>query len=130
MTVDLSGFNPHARPAHTEGRKILTEHSESELSTFLRESFEQHTGPFARAVFTSREVLDFVSLAAPESARRYATQRAVAAWLQERNFYSHDYFENVDNVRRHFRAWSRLERKADFERARLAQKSEKKESFI
>jgi hypothetical protein len=130
LTVDLSGFNPHARPAHTEGRKILTEHSESELSTFLRESFEQHTGPFARAVFTSREVLDFVSRAAPESARRYATQRAVAAWLQERNFYSHDYFENVDNVRRHFRAWSRLERKADFERARLAQKSEKKESFI
>lgn len=129
LTVDLSGFNPHARPAHTEGRKILTEHSESELSTFLRETWEQNAGPFARAVFTSREVLDFVSLSAPESARRFASQRAVAAWLDGRNFHAHDFHEtDAGGVRRHFRAWSRHERKADFERARLAQKSEKAEN--
>jgi len=126
--VDLSGFNPHARPAHTEGRKILTEHSESELSTFLREAFEQNAGPFARQVFSSREVLDFVSLAAPESARRFASQRAVAAWLDGRNFHAHEFHEYENGMRRHFRAWSRFERKADFERARLAQKSEKTEN--
>lgn len=119
LKVDLSGFNPHARPTHTEGRKILTEHSESELSTFLRESWEQHAGPFAKEVFTSREVLDFVSLGGPDSARRYATQRAVTQWLDSRNFHSHDYHDTVDGQRRHFRAWSRHEKKADFERARL-----------
>lgn len=127
--VDLSGFNPHARPAHTEGRKILTEHSESELSAFLRETLEQHAGPFARAVFTSREVLDYVTLYGPDSARRFATRRGVAGWLEERNFFGHDYYEtDAGGVRRHFRAWSRFERKADFERARLALKDAKTEN--
>lgn len=117
LSVDLSGFNPHARPIKTEGRNLLTRASMSELDTYLNEIAQAVEGPFGREVFALKDVITYLSFNAPESARRYATQRAVSYWLDAHGWRAYDYHDTVDGVRKHLSAWFKGTREA-FETAR------------
>jgi hypothetical protein len=124
LTVDLSGFNPHARPGDTEGRTLLTQQSESELAAYLREIEAANDGPFANRIFSTRELLDFVTFNGPDSARRFATQRAVHYWLDGRGFRSHDVHEtDARGNRKHTTKWFKGERD-EFEKLRKKMKKE------
>lgn len=123
LDIDLSGFNPHARPVRTEGREMLARASESELGTYLRETYLAKEGPFAKPIFTTRQLIDHIAFNAPKSASQYATQRAIGFWLRDRGFESYDYHDTVDNVRKHLSAWYKGS-KDEFEKARKNVKKE------
>lgn len=123
LAVDLSGFNPHARPVQTEGRDMLTRTSESELSAYLKEIFRAGDGPFAKPFFTTRDVINHVAFSGPDSARRYASQRAVSYWLDGKGFHNYDYYLTVDGASKHLSVWF-LGTREDFERVRRKIKNE------
>ena len=117
LTVDLSGFNPHARPSAHRGRKILTEHSESRLRPSCADR-SSSTPARLPALSLRRVGARLCSLAAPESrpplrdtARRCRGCRSVIfirmtisrMWTTCADTFGH--------------GQNGLEKKADFERA-------------
>jgi hypothetical protein len=69
-TIDLSSFNPRARPPQTESHASLGERSRSILEQELLSLFEAREGPFSRDIFELDEVL----WALPQFASRGRTQ--------------------------------------------------------
>jgi len=120
-SVDVSGFNPHARPPKTAGWEMLARASESDLSSFLSECEREKTGPFAQPYFTLRDITAHVEVNAQASAR-YATNRALSVWLYGRGYQSREAWPRGAHVR----AWTKLEQ-ADFAEAVKNHKSEKVE---
>lgn len=107
QSVDLSNFNPNDRPELTEGKTLLIEQSKSELEMFLDEELENHSGPFADGVVSVKSILDHASNYAPESVKRFMTQRSVSFYLTQNSFrqYRVDAVEDNEHVRR--RVWFR-----------------------
>lgn len=103
-SVDVTNFNPHARPPKTAGWEMLARASESDLSSFLGECEREKTGPFADSFFTLRDLTMYISMNAQASAR-FATNRALSVWLYGRGYQNRETWHKGAHVR----AWTKLE---------------------
>lgn len=103
-SVDVSGFNPHARPPKTTGWEMLARASESDLASFLNECEREKSGPFAHDLFTLRDLTSHIELNAQASAR-YATNRALSVWLYGRGYQNREAWPKGAHVR----AWTKLD---------------------
>ena len=104
LSVDVSGFNPHARPPKTTGWEMLARASESDLASFLNECEREKTGPFAHDLFTLRDITSHIEMNAQASAR-YATNRALSVWLYGRGYQNREAWPKGVHVR----AWTKLD---------------------
>jgi hypothetical protein len=116
-SVDVSAFNPHARPPKTVGWEMLARASESDLASFLNECEREKSGPFAFAYMTLADLKTHITVNATAS-DRFATNRALTVWLYGRGYHSREAWRGSQ----HIRAWTRLS-EADF---KAAVKNEKK----
>lgn len=88
--VDLSDFEPYARPENTAGKDLLREASKSELTLYLDENFDDKTkNLLGKSAWNTTDLLTEIENSAPKSAKKYATQKSIAAWFLARGAAQH-----------------------------------------
>jgi hypothetical protein len=95
-TRDLAGFNAHAKPPETEGKKQLKEHSLNELALYLLnlsngEDGEHGENPLSRKGVVVSDLLAYVETNGPSTLRNKVSFKSIASWLVENGYTYKDY---------------------------------------